>query len=1166
MADDINLPNLVSHLNVNLAGLQGTIADAARQGSSVGSALGGGIQNELRGLLAHLPDIPIDANSDQVDRDLARVRAQLDELSNQRIGVDVSIDQALRQINELTPHLQRLSDTHPDINVQVSARGTARQLDEILAAARRVDAVDPEINVRVDENRPNRFLGLLSRMGSAGRSAGLSIAAGFGKASAAIGAAVPLAGGLVATLANIAPAAAVGVSGMAALQLATGTVKLAAVGMDDALSAALDPEKAADFEKALGKLSPEAAKFATAVHDAAPALRDLQQDVQNEVFRGLADNLERTAKSVLPVLRTNVLSTATALHDMGAGVLDAARGLGESGTLGKALGSASKGLQNLSGVPGVVVTALGQVAAAAGPSFEKLTAAAASGAATIGEKLGKAFESGRMQQAIETAIGLIGDLVDVGANVGSILGSIFSAAQTSGGGLIGTLQKITGSLADAFASPAVQGGLSALFSTMSMLASTVAPLLGQALGVIGPVLEALGPPVQTLIAALGDALSPIIAALGPVLVQAADAVGALVVAASPLLPVVGQLAASLLPALTPLLEAAQVTFEALAPVVAQVAGILQETLAPILAQLPALVQPLADLMATQLVTIFQLLGETLVQVGPSMVQLGVAAGQLLVAATPLIEIFAQLTAQMLQQLVPALVPVIGFVGDLAAVLSGSLAATITGVVIPAVQVIGDLMRGDFSSATNTAKAAVQSMADRVTGLLSDLVGRARSALSSLGSALVGRMNEAGASLRAAASQKISEARAQIARLPGEARAALGNLSSYLAGAGAQLIQGMINGVRSMAGSLAASARSVVSGAVDAAKSVLGIHSPSKVFHGIGVNTIQGFIKGIDGTTAQLRSKLAAIMKELPANTRSGVGKTLKKATAELEKLVTQHDSVVKKLATAQKKLDDLVKARAKAASDITSGILSEADITTGHADVNSVSAITVGLQQALKATKAFQTNIAALKKSGLRSDLLQEIADKGVAAGGATAAALAKATPAELKKINDLQSQLAKSATATGNTVGDALYSAGIRAAQGLVAGLKSQEKAIEKTMEKIAKGMLTTTKKVHKTKSPSRAFHEVGVMDGEGLRLGFQSMAAKIRDTFRSVAGGALDIASGVSSALSVTPSAGQLAAVYAGGAGDTYNYNTFNQYGAEATPEGMLRALSWQGLVGRK
>jgi hypothetical protein len=109
---------------------------------------------------------------------------------------------------------------------------------------------------------------------------------------------------------------------------------------------------------------------------------------------------------------------------------------------------------------------------------------------------------------------------------------------------------------------------------------------------------------------------------------------------------------------------------------------------------------------------------------------------------------------------------------------------------------------------------------------------------------------------------------------------------------------------------------------------------------------------------------------------------------------------------------------------------------------------------------------------------------------------------------------------------------------------------------------MLKTTKKVHKTHSPSRAFHDIGVMDGEGLRGGFLSMAQKVRAAAQTVAGAALDI---TGNAFPVTPSAAQLAAVYAGGAGGDQT-NHFHLYGGDATPGGILRALSWQGLVGRQ
>lgn len=1157
MADNINLPNLVSHLAVNLDGVSGAIADASRQGSSMGAALGRGVNNELDALLRNLPQVHLDGDSTDLDRDLVRVHRQLSELQSQRIGIDIALPDALRQIQTLQTQLQRLGDEHPNVNVQASTRQASRQLDELLAAARHVDGTTAHVNVDVDEDRINRLHGLLGRLGGALGSVG-GIGATFAKVSAGIGTVIPAAASVVTTLANVAPAAGTAVTGLAAVQLASGTVKLAAVGMSDALTAALDPSKADDYAKSLEKLAPNARKFAEAVHEAAPALRDLQQDVQNEVFRGLAANLERTAKSVLPVLRTNLLSTSLALGDMAAGVLGAGKELADNGTLGKALKSASNGLRNLSGTPGVVVTALGQIAAAAGPSFESLTDGAAHAAARVGDSLGKAFESGAMQDAIEHAMDLLGQLITVGANVGKILGGIFNAVPAGGGGLISVLSDVTGELAKIANSSGVQSALSALFDTVGVFGKTIAPLLGTALTAIAPVLTALGPPVQTLIKSLGAGLQPIIVALGPVLESAATAVGTLVTAVAPLLPVLGQLVAAVLPALTPLLDALNTVFIALAPVVEQIGGILTDTLAPILAQLPAIIQPLADAFANNLVVWLGVLGDLLVQLAPSFIELGTSFAQLLIAAAPLITAFAGIAAELLTHLGPALAPVIEAMATVASILTNLVTVAIRSFVMPAFQALSKLLSGDFSGAMDTLRSLMIRVVNGVVGLFVAFPVRVAAAVSPLPGKLASAASSAGSQLVAAVRSKLASAVSLLSGLPGRARSALGGLGGVLVSAGASLISGFVSGIRSKIGSVQSTLQGLTSKLTDwkgpKAKD-------AKILTPAGELLIKGFIAGIDGTTAQLKSKLTSITNALPTNVKSGIGKTLAKATAELKKEVTKRDAVLKSLSAAQKKLDDLVAARTKAAGDITSGILSEANITSGHGDVNSVSAITVGLQQALKASQGFQANIAKLKSAGLRSDLLQQIADAGVEGGSATAAALAKATPAQLKQINDLQAQLAKSATATGTTVGDALYGAGIKAAQGLVAGLKSQEKAIEAMMKKIAEGMLKTTKTVHKTHSPSEAFAEIGRMDGEGLRQGFQSMASKVRAAARNVAGAALDI---TGNSFRV-PSGSQLAAVSAAGVGGDQN-NHFHLYGNDASPDGILRALSWQGLVGRR
>lgn len=77
------------------------------------------------------------------------------------------------------------------------------------------------------------------------------------------------------------------------------------------------------------------------------------------------------------------------------------------------------------------------------------------------------------------------------------------------------------------------------------------------------------------------------------------------------------------------------------------------------------------------------------------------------------------------------------------------------------------------------------------------------------------------------------------------RGAVSGFGSMLFDAGKNLVQGLINGVRSMVGSAISAARDMGARAADAVKSALGIHSPSLVFHEIGVNMGQGMVNGIE---------------------------------------------------------------------------------------------------------------------------------------------------------------------------------------------------------------------------------------------------------------------------------------------------------------------------------
>lgn len=732
--------------------------------------------------------------------------------------------------------------------------------------------------------------------GSAGAVLG-RVSLGIGAIGAAAGSAAPLLAGIVTTLQNIAPAGAVAVTGMLAVTQASAAIKLGMVGVQDAATAAFDTSEAGakKFDEALKKLSPNARAFALQVRALQPAFQGLQQTIQNRLFADLGDELKRLSAAALPVVRKNLADTATTLNLMAQGASGAARALATNGTLGQAMTGANQGLLNLRQIPGQVVTAFGQLAAAGAPAFDRLTSAAAGFATSINQRLTSAFQSGALTNAVNTAVDLLKDLGTVAGNVFEILGNVMAPVQAAGGGLIGTLKEITGAIADATATKGFQDAIGAVAQVMGTLAGTVGPLLGQALAAIGPIFTTLGPPVERLISNLGDALSPIIEALGPVLAAAADAVGVLVDALSPLLPVAGDLIASLLPPLVPLLESIGDVFAQAAPVVKLLAETLSTALAPVIAQLPAIITPLATHLTKMAEQIFPVLADLVVELAPSFAQMGVALGQVLVAAGPLLTAISQLVIQFVSGLMPVIKPLIGLIGNLAAIFAGHLSNVLTKVVVPAITAITSLLKGDFSGAWEGAKrivsgaistmnsllqglpgklfSALSSLAGRMrqrateagTALASTvsakvseavnwlrgLPGRAYSALASLGSMLRNRATEAGRSLVTAISTKIGEAVNLVRGLPGRAASAVGGLAGRLYQAGRDLIQGMINGVRDMAGSLVSAAKDVVGGAIDGAKSILGISSPSKVFAEIGRDTGRGMVVGLNGAQASV---------------------------------------------------------------------------------------------------------------------------------------------------------------------------------------------------------------------------------------------------------------------------------------------------------------------------
>lgn len=85
--------------------------------------------------------------------------------------------------------------------------------------------------------------------------------------------------------------------------------------------------------------------------------------------------------------------------------------------------------------------------------------------------------------------------------------------------------------------------------------------------------------------------------------------------------------------------------------------------------------------------------------------------------------------------------------------------------------------------------------------------------------------------------------------------------------GSDIMTGLANGITGAAGAVVGAITGAVGGAIDAAKNLLGIASPSKVFAEIGDNTGAGLVQGVEGATADVQDAFASMVEppDVPAS-------------------------------------------------------------------------------------------------------------------------------------------------------------------------------------------------------------------------------------------------------------------------------------------------------------
>lgn len=222
------------------------------------------------------------------------------------------------------------------------------------------------------------------------------------------------------------------------------------------------------------------------------------------------------------------------------------------------------------------------------------------------------------------------------------------------------------------------------------------------------------------------------------------------------------------------------------------------------------------------------------------------------------------------------------------------------------------------------------------------------------------------------------------------------------------------------------------------------------------------IGGLVDTLNGWRSKIKAA-------TSGGVERRLLRsldaAGRSLLKNAKAHDKVSDQLDKAKTKLSDLRASLSQMRDSVASGITGSANIArlSGGDDGRgqTVADIVGGLVESRDKATSFAGALKDLKRRGLSKELLAQLGEAGIEGGGLkTAETLADASGSEIRRMNALRSQIATAAKAAGTTTADAMYGAGIKAAEGVVKGLEKNKKRLERAMDDVAKALVNAIKK----------------------------------------------------------------------------------------------------------
>ena len=266
--------------------------------------------------------------------------------------------------------------------------------------------------------------------------------------------------------------------------------------------------------------------------------------------------------------------------------------------------------------------------------------------------------------------------------------------------------------------------------------------------------------------------------------------------------------------------------------------------------------------------------------------------------------------------------------------------------------------------------------------------------------------------------------------------------------------------------------------------------------------VTGGLSGAYSTVDRL--KALAGNDNLNGRARRRAGIDAKQYERSLKSLYGSLEKLEERTAKAKDKLDELKQIQNSVSSSIQNKAY-KLDVDSQWAQnkagiwqqTQGVSGVRTNAAAAAKRVRDLSGKLKRLQAMGYSGAILQEVAQAGSIDESITMAdELLKGTGSDVRSINASYKDIAKYSDQAGAYVTEGFYKGGVNAAAGLVKGLESQQKAVEKTIERIARGMENSLKRALGIKSPSTVMYARGLDTTAGFNNALIDSVPTIEDT----------------------------------------------------------------------